>query len=92
MKQSLDDAIMLVEVLPAAYVLCGSDGKYLYKGSCRNLCERLKSHRAGRASRTKNRRPLTLVHCEYFETYSEALTREKYFKTGTGRDWLKANI
>ena len=92
MNTPLDEAIINAESCPAAYVLLGANGNYLYKGACKNLSERLKDHRAGRASRTKNRRPLTLVHYEYFKTYSEALKREKYFKTGTGRDWLKEHI
>ena len=89
MKIDLDTAIDQVEDKPAAYVLLGADGAYLYKGACRNLKERLKDHRAGRSSRTKNRRPLTLVHYEYCETYSEALKREKYYKSRFGRTWLK---
>ena len=39
-------------------------------------------------SRTKSRRPLTLYHYEYFDTYSEALKREKFFKSGVGRRLL----
>ena len=85
----LDEAIAHAKPRPAAYVLLGSDGRYLYKGSCRDLKERLKDHHAGRASRTKNRRPLTLVHYEHFAAYSEALAREKCLKTRYGRIWLK---
>ena len=88
----LDTAITTVDPHPAAYVLRGSDGKYLYKGACRNLVERLKDHRAGLATRTKNRRPLTLVHFEYCETYSDALRKERYLKSGHGRAWLARNL
>ena len=85
----LPEAIEIVEELPAGYVLLGSDGKYLYKGACRNLKERLRDHQAGRASRTKNRRPLDLFHFEYCDSYSDALKREKYFKSRFGRVFLK---
>ena len=85
----LPEAIELVESLPAAYVLLGSDGKYLYKGACRDLKERLRDHCAGRASRTKNRRPLRVFHFEYCGSYSDALKREKYFKSRFGRVFLK---
>ena len=85
-----DRSLLPILPRPAAYVLAGSDGKYLYKGSCRDLVERLKDHDAGRVSRTKNRRPLRLVHAECFASYSDALAREKFLKTGTGRDWLRA--
>jgi putative endonuclease len=90
MRLTLDEAIATVPPLPAAYVLLGADGKYLYKGSCRNLQERLKDHRAGRAARTKNRRPLLLVHFEHAATFSAAAAIEKFFKTGAGRDRLQA--
>ena len=85
---TLDEAIVSAEERPAAYVLLSADGAYRYKGSCRDLAARLKDHRAGRVSRTKNHRPLTLLHVEYFEAFTQARKRENYFKSGAGRDWL----
>ncbi len=85
----LTKAIEAAKSEPAAYVLQGSDGAYLYKGACRNLVARLKKHRVGGNSRTKNRRPLALVHFEHFQSYSDALKREKYLKSKFGRIWLK---
>ena len=75
---------------PAAYVLQGAGERYLYKGSCRNLVNRLADHGAGRVSRTKNRRPLKLVHVEHFDSYADARRRELFFKTGAGRDYIEA--
>ena len=57
----LDKAIEQAKALPAVYVIAGAQNKYRYKGSCRNLRKRLSDHRAGRVSRTKNRRPLNVV-------------------------------
>ena len=88
----LDAAIEQAENRPAAYVLMGATGEYLYKGACRDLKERLKDHRAGRCSKTKNRRPLALVHFEYCDTYSDALKREKWLKSGQGRKWLADDL
>ena len=85
---NLEKAIHAEESKPAAYVLASADGTYRYKGSCRNLAKRLKDHRAGGVSRTKNRRPLMLLHCEYFPDYSAARKQELYFKSGAGREWL----
>ena len=85
----LEEAISVVQGCPAAYVLKGAGQEYYYKGSCRNLIERLKDHRAGRVSRTKNRRPLELMYVEYFDEYKSALAREKWLKTGAGRAYLK---
>ena len=77
---------------PAAYVVSPRDGGYLYKGSARNLRERLEDHRAGRVSRTKNRRPLMLVYAKYFPDYDSARRHEMFLKSGIGRrklkDWL----
>ena len=89
---TLDDAIKVAEELPAAYAVTSSDRLYLYKGSTRNLRERLKDHSAGRVSRTKNRRPLFLVFHEYFKTYTDARQKEIYLKTGAGRNWLSSQI
>jgi len=86
---NLAEAIQIVEPKPAAYVLLSADGAYRYKGSTHNLVERMKQHNAGKVSRTRNRRPLTLLHFEYFEDYSCARKQELYFKSGAGREWLK---
>ena len=85
----IDAAIKMLHPHPAAYVLASRDGTYLYKGSARNLIERLKDHRAGRVSRTKNRRPLTLFYYEYFPDYSAARKQELFLKSGRGRSYLK---
>ena len=77
---------------PAAYALCNSDGSWIYKGSTRDLAERIKAHRVGKVARTKNKRPLKLVYCEYFDDYTEARRREIWLKSGQGRGWLKEQI
>ena len=92
MKIDLSSAIDFCEPRPAAYVLSPEEGTYLYKGSCRNLQRRMKDHRAGRVSRTKNRRPLLLVYFEYCADFTEARQRENYLKTGAGRQFLSEHI
>ena len=86
---TVEEAIGSVESGPAAYVLLSADGTYRYKGSTRNLVERMRQHADGKVSRTKIRRPLTLLHFEYFDNYTAARKRELYFKSGAGREWLK---
>ena len=92
MNAGLDEAIRSVRGCPATYVLEGSDGKYLYKGACRDLKARLIDHQEGRASRTKSRRPLTLVYVKYCDSYHDALKHERYLKSGHGRAWLKRRL
>ena len=65
----LTTAIAGAQPAPAAYVVSPANRAYLYKGSARNLQERLRDHLAGRVSRTKNRRPLHLLYHRYCETY-----------------------
>ncbi|UCH45344.1 MAG: GIY-YIG nuclease family protein [Nitrospiraceae bacterium] len=73
------------------YVLKCADDK-LYVGSTRNLTTRLEAHKKGRVKTTKGRRPVTLIYSENFSNYSEARKRELYFKSGTGRDWLRSKL
>jgi putative endonuclease len=59
-----------------------------YVGSCEELDEHLRRHNAQESKATKHGVPWTLVHYEIFSARSEALNRERYCKTGRGRDEL----
>ena len=59
-----------------------------YVGSCEDLGERIRRHNAGECKATKHGVPWALVHRESFLTRSEAAQRERYYKTGRGRDEL----
>ena len=83
----LADQLPKLPEKPGVYVLLGSNG-LRYTGAARNLRERLRDHQAGRGKRTKHQRPLHLVHHETCSTYSEALAREAFLKSGQGRAWL----
>jgi putative endonuclease len=63
-------------------------GKY-YHGSCGNLEKRLAEHNAGKTRSTKAYRPWVKTYVEIFENKTDALKREKYFKTRSGFRWLK---
>jgi len=66
------------------------DGR-LYTGQTEDLERRLHEHNTGTdpVRYTKNRGPWQLVYSETFENRREAMAREKYLKTGAGRDFLK---
>ena len=66
------------------------DEKYYY-GSTSNLDKRLASHNSGKVRSTKFRRPLKIIYFESFETKSEAIKRELFFKSKSGYFWLKSN-
>jgi len=67
------------------------DGKF-YIGYTKNLKARFDKHLKGEAKATRNRRPLVLVYFEACLSKKKALEREKYFKTGFGRRFLKMRI
>jgi putative endonuclease len=73
----------------AVYVLFSEKDFFLYVGYSGNLTVRKLQHDGGFVKSTKPRRPLKLIYCEYYLFKSDALRREKYFKTGMGRKALK---
>lgn len=65
----------------------------LYKGFTNNLEKRYKRHCAGDAADyTRRYKPLGVIYYETFVSQEEAIKREKYFKSGSGREWLKDKI
>ena len=71
------------------YILRSKKDNKRYIGSTGNLERRLHEHQCGRVKSTKNRLPVELAYFENFDTKLEALNREKFFKTGKGREFLK---
>ncbi|KMQ70880.1 GIY-YIG nuclease family protein [Chryseobacterium koreense] len=71
------------------YVIKSRLNGHLYKGQTENLEKRLSEHNAGRNRSTRPFLPWELVYFEKFETREEAVLREKYFKSGSGREFLK---
>ena len=76
-----------------AYVLKNPKG-ILYKGSTDDLIKRTEQHNGKTifSSFTKKRGPWELVYSEEFATRTEAVEREKFFKSGKGREFLKTKI
>jgi putative endonuclease len=71
------------------YVIRSKERHYTYIGMTSNLERRLKEHNEGKNKTTKPYKPFFLVLSEQFETRTEAREREKYFKSGIGRDYIK---
>jgi len=70
------------------YVLRSQKTGRRYVGSCEDREERLRRHNAGDTKATKHGIPWSLIHSEAFSTRGEATARERYYKTGRGRDEL----
>jgi len=71
-----------------AYVLRSLTAGRLYKGSTADLQRRLQQHSEGTSFFTRSGGPWELVHSEEFATRAEAMRRERFFKTGKGREEL----
>jgi putative endonuclease len=74
------------------YVLKSESDKKFYIGFTENLTKRLGDHNNGRVDSTRGRRPFELVYYEACKSREKALKREKYFKTGFGRRFLKSRL
>lgn len=57
-----------------------------------NLKQRVVEHKNGLVASTKNRLPVKLVYYEACLDEKSAIEREKYFKTGFGRKFLKNRL
>lgn len=70
------------------YVLENDTGKH-YIGFTSNLEQRLISHNQTGCGYTSKYRPWKLIHRETYVTKHEAMFREKYLKTGKGREEIR---
>ena len=61
----------------------------LYIGHTNDLERRVIEHNSGRSPYTKNRGPWNLIYSESLVSRSEAMRREKFLKSGKGREFLK---
>ena len=74
------------------YVLRSKIDNKLYIGFTVDLRRRFQQHNEGFVHATKERLPLELVYYEAGLNKEKAIKREKYFKTGFGRRFLKNRI
>ena len=74
------------------YVIKSLSKGTFYTGHTDNLERRLDEHNQGISFSTRNKGPWIIVYSEEFVTRSDAMKREKYLKTGAGRDLIKQNI
>lgn len=73
-----------------AYVLESLKDNSLYYGSSANPEKRLSDkHNRGGVSYTKRKVPWVIVYQEKYTTRAEAMRREKFFKTGKGREFIR---
>ena len=71
------------------YTLFSLKDKRFYTGFTTNLRSRLSQHARGEVKSTTNRRPLKLIHYDYFINKEDGKAREIFLKSGYGRNQLK---
>ena len=75
------------------YILYSKKFDKTYVGFTSSLIERFYSHNFyAKKGFTTKFRPWEVLHIEVFETKSEAMAKEKWFKSGIGREAIKKMI
>lgn len=72
------------------YALQSIEHKYIYVGLTNNLQRRFEEHNRGKEQTTRHYRPFKIIYTEKFETRQEARLKEKYLKSGYGKEFLKS--
>lgn len=82
----------LVDTLKTMFVVYAIKSfkrEYIYVGLSSDLDRRLAEHNGGKNKTTKPYRPFRLIYSEEFDTRLKARIREKYLKSGSGKEFLK---
>ncbi len=67
------------------YVIQSEKDGWTYTGHTNDVERRLHDHNRGKMKSTRHRGPFKLIHTEEFTNRSEAMIREKFLKSGKGR-------
>ena len=67
----------------------GQDGR-IYVGFSKDVDVRLRQHNSGKTKSTKGFKPWKLIYSEKVEGRLETREREKYYKSGSGKEFLKS--
>lgn len=74
------------------YVITSLKDGNIYIGFSRDVNKRIKAHNSGKVRSTKSRRPFKLVYLEEVANEKIALVRERFLKSGCGREFIKSII
>jgi len=83
---------MPAQIFYYVYILRSlKDGKF-YIGFTKDLRRRFKEHNSKMSTSTKSRVPFTLVYYEAYLHSEDAKEREKFLKSGWGRNYIKKSL
>ena len=74
------------------YVIRSINRNYIYVGLTNNIGRRVNQHQNGKEKTTAPYRPFDLLFTEQFNSRIDARNREKYLKSGIGKEWIKNNF
>jgi len=72
------------------YAIKSHHRNYIYVGLTDNFERRFNEHQEGKNKTTRPYRPFTLIYIEKHDTRVTARKREKYLKSGIGKEFLKS--
>ncbi len=73
----------------SVYVLSSLTKEYIYVGLSLNVERRIEEHQRGKESTTRPYRPFEVLTVELLPDRIEARKREKFLKSGVGKEYLK---
>ena len=74
------------------YILRSQKDQKLYTGFTSDLRKRFSQHNDGMNISTKGRGPFELIYYEVCKNLKDATSREKYFKSGHGKRFIKERL
>ena len=74
------------------YVICSKASNLKYVGQTNNLERRIVEHNMRSGRFTSGKGPWEIVYKESFETRAQAMKREKFLKSGKGREFLANSL
>ncbi len=76
--------------MTTVYALSSLVKNYIYVGQTNHLEKRFKQHNEGMEKTTRPYRPFKIIHTEQFPDRIAARIKEKYLKSGIGKEFLKS--
>lgn len=74
------------------YILRNKSRSFLYTGYSSDIERRIESHNVGNNRTTKKYLPLELIYYEAYCNESDARKRERFLKSGRGRDVIRKQL
>jgi putative endonuclease len=72
------------------YAIKSLERNYIYVGMTNDLNRRIQEHNNGENKSTKSYRPFILIYSESFPDRVSAREKEKYLKSGVGKEYLRS--